>query len=488
MTRHIVLLRAAGRVSLPRSYGPLAALARPSRPHSAYHSSSTHRQQYAFHAHLSADNELPSAELTRLIEQHAKQPRLPLTLSKLLSFARPLTPDSVLESVQYVTTEIPRMLAMRAHSLETLPFIVGMNPYIARTLQAHRSSFQFLITQPPVKTLEQNARFIEHLSDLVQSHADDIPAMAKGFQECQRYMTAEQISEFLDSTIRNRIAVRLIAEQHIAISRALAHGDSGANHLGVVDFACSPKELIGVCGSFVSDLCEATLGASPRIIIDGDADATFAYVPVHLEYILTEILKNSFRATVEWYHRNNSSSSTEPVPPVHITISKQPRTDPRPPAPRPSSHLHFPISSREPARPPRFLFLRIRDQGGGVSAANMSRIFSYSFTTAGRSAEHGAFYEGDDAGLDGGPYAAQHMSGGAAIDAGGSGESLFSEIVGRGVQMGMGTIAGLGYGLPMSRLYARYFGGSFDFKSLDGWGSDVFIKLRCLDDGGDVEV
>ena len=91
-------------------------------------------------------------------------------------------------------------------------------------------------------------------------------------------MTSEQISEFLDSTIRNRIAVRLIAEQHIAISRALAQGESTGHHLGVVDFSCSPKELIGVCGSFVSDLCEATLGASPRIIIDGDTDATFACV------------------------------------------------------------------------------------------------------------------------------------------------------------------------------------------------------------------
>lgn len=96
------------------------------------------------------------------------------------------------------------------------------------------------------------------------------------FQECARYLTPEQISEFLDSTIRNRIAVRLLAEQHIAISRDLALGDATANHQGVVDLACSPKELIGVCGSFVKDLCEATLGASPQIIIDGDADATFA--------------------------------------------------------------------------------------------------------------------------------------------------------------------------------------------------------------------
>ena len=69
-----------------------------------------------------------------------------------------------------------------------------------------------------------------------------------------------------------------------------------------------------------------------------------------------------------------------------------------------------------------------------------------------------------------------------------SGSTLFTEMTGRGLQMGMGTIAGLGYGLPMSRLYARYFGGSLDFVSLDGWGSDVFVKLRCLDDAGDAEI
>ncbi len=190
-------------------------------------------------------------------------------------------------------------------------------------------------------------------------------------------------------------------------------------------------------------------------------------MPVHLEYILTEILKNSFRATVEWHERHHSASSTGLIPPVVITIASQPR--PHSPLPSPSSP-EYPSAARAVNPTPRYLFLRVRDQGGGVSPANMSRIFSYSFTTAGRGAE-GNGSEWDDAALDAGPYAAQHMSGGAAMDSGGSGESLFSEMVGRGVQTGMGTIAGLGYGLPMSRLYARYFGGSLDFKSLDGWGT-----------------
>ncbi|KZT69062.1 26S proteasome subunit P45 [Daedalea quercina L-15889] len=406
------------------------------------------------------------AELSRLMEEHAKQPPRPLTLSTLLSLADPLTPESVLESVGYVLTEIPRRLARRARALEGLPFIVGMNPFIARILERYRQSFRFLSTHPAVSSLEENKRFTEQLEAVVSSHANDIPTMAKGFQECARYMTPEQISTFLDEAISSRISVRLIAEQHIALSRCLEDGEMAVDHLGIVHKLCSPQSMIRMCGSWVGDLCEATLGAHPEIIIDGEAGTTFAYVPVHLEYILTEILKNSFRATVERHVKEHAASAL--IPPVVITIS-----------PPPASSL--------PRQ--RFLSLRIRDQGGGVLPAYLAQIFSYSFTTAGRrAASNSGSWE--DAGLGGGPYAAQHIGGSAAVDESGSmsGGGLFTEMTGRGLQMGMGTIAGLGYGLPMSRLYARYFGGSLDFVSLDGWGSDVFLKLRCLDDAGDAEI
>jgi 26S proteasome regulatory subunit T1 len=92
--------------------------------------------------------------------------------------------------------------------------------------------------------------------------------------------------------------------------------------------------------------------------------------------------------------------------------------------------------------------LRIRDEGGGVSRANMARIFSYAFTTA----DNGYPDNGDE----GGPYAAQHVGGSAAIDGSDGGDgNLFSEITRKGIQTGLGTFFGLGYGLPMSRLYAQ---------------------------------
>jgi len=173
-----------------------------------------------------------------------------------------------------------------------------------------------------------------------------------------------------------------------------------------------------------------------------------------MEYILTEILKNSFRATVEHHHKqhNNrphthahahSQTQQHPLPPVLITIAPPPR---------------LPGLAK-----PATLSLRIRDQGGGVSPPNMARIFSYAFTTASSSSSgsrHGRGHDNgdEDMGAGGGPYAAQYIGGAAAVgsDMGAvGGAGLFGEITGKGVQMGLGTIAGLGFGLPMSRLYAQ---------------------------------
>ncbi|PFH49429.1 hypothetical protein AMATHDRAFT_76216 [Amanita thiersii Skay4041] len=41
-------------------------------------------------------------------------------------------------------------------------------------------------------------------------------------------------------------------------------------------------------------------------------------------------------------------------------------------------------------------------------------------------------------------------------------------------------MAGFGYGLPLSRLYARYFGGDLKLIAMDGFGTDVYIHLNRL--------
>lgn len=44
-----------------------------------------------------------------------------------------------------------------------------------------------------------------------------------------------------------------------------------------------------------------------------------------------------------------------------------------------------------------------------------------------------------------------------------------------------GPMAGWGFGLPTSRAYATYLGGSLQLQSMEGLGTDVYLRLRHID-------
>lgn len=315
----------------------------------------------------------------------------------------------------------------------------------------------------------------------MQTHTDTIPVLARGFLECRRYIAARDVTRFLDEHLRARIGTRLVAEQHIALHFSSApHFDPAASptpcpeqpsFVGVIDTALRPAATVDACAGFVADICELKYGVRPRWRVDGAPDATFAFVPMHLEYMVTELLKNAFRATVE----NRMTAE-----PVVVTIAPEPppgsssppaaRAQPQsPPAPS-SPHDPAAMSVRvdRPAQTCRAWFspdskvapldenvagvtIRIRDRGGGISPEVLQQIWGYSFTTFSE--------DGDDVpGAEPGGDDVLNMI--SAANHGGS------------------SIAGLGYGLPLSRAYAEYFGGGIEVQSLYGWGTDVYLRLK----------
>ncbi|KAL9253880.1 [Pyruvate dehydrogenase (acetyl-transferring)] kinase, mitochondrial-like protein [Drosera capensis] len=86
----------------------------------------------------------------------------------------------------------------------------------------------------------------------------------------------------------------------------------------------------------------------------------------------------------------------------------------------------------------------VSDEGGGIPRSGLPRIFTYLYSTAENQ-------------LD----------------------LLDEHALGTGDMM---TMAGYGYGLPISRLYARYFGGDLQIISMEGYGTDAYLHLSRLGD------
>ena len=274
------------------------------------------------------------------------------------------------------------------------------------------------------------------------------------------------MTRFLDTHLRARIGTRLIAEQHLALhfaSQPIGDAPSGeanqklptsplpSNYIGVIDTALQPARIIRLCEDFVGEICELKYGVRPRLEIGGEPDAAFAHIPVHVEYIITELLKNAFRATIE------SGNEREPI---EVTIAAAPDV---PGSERPiqeDADVGFELNSNEnpvanqeamgqTSPSSQSITIRIRDRGGGIPPEVLPHIWSYSFTT---------FSDMDFQNPENGNLGALNT----IATTGGH----------------LSSIAGLGYGLPLSRAYAEYFGGSIAVQSLWGWGTDVYLTLQ----------
>ncbi|TVY71386.1 3-methyl-2-oxobutanoate dehydrogenase (lipoamide) kinase [Lachnellula suecica] len=395
----------------------------------------------------------------------ASKPLHALSLADLVKHGRPpLSTAALFSSANFTLSLLPIRLAHRIQALRNLPFIVVSNPNISKIYNNYLHSLSTLLPykSKTISNLEDEIRFTEVLADLVETHAHTIPTLARGFLECRKYIKPEEVTRFLDEHLRARIGTRLIAEQHIALhvsSQPHQHShskfhplDHPSSYIGVIDTALQPATIVNNCGNFVSEICELKYGVRPTWVIDGEPDTTFAYVPVHLEYIITELLKNAFRATVE------SGRSHEPVV---ITIAAEPESpigtlDHSRPLdgipPRQESEENPSIQPFDDPAPG--VTIRIRDRGGGISPDVLPNIWSYSFTT---------FSDADE--LPGQTSSSGNMDALNAISGAGGENS---------------SIAGLGYGLPLGRAYAEYFGGGIGVQSLYGWGCDVYLRLKGL--------
>jgi len=191
-------------------------------------------------------------------------------------------------------------------------------------------------------------------------------------------------------------------------------------YVGLVNLGMSLKDICQRWINFVVELSEDKYGHCPPIKISGHTGVNFPYIEMPLDYILPELLKNAVRATIE----NNNHVRGPSLPTVHVILA--------------SNTEDF--------------IIKISDRGGGISHDLVDKVTQYNFTTAEQSTDK-------------------------LMQVNGIFGSMM-EVVNRTTS---GPMHGYGFGLPMSKAYAEYLGGCLQVVSLQGLGTDVFLRLKHLE-------
>ena len=76
------------------------------------------------------------------IEQYASKKPFPLSLRQLVFFGRKSTAERIIESGNFVRSELPIRLAHRIRALQDLPFGVAEQPWLADVRAMYSDAFE----------------------------------------------------------------------------------------------------------------------------------------------------------------------------------------------------------------------------------------------------------------------------------------------------------------------------------------------------------
>jgi len=369
-----------------------------------------------------------------------------VSLTDLYRFGLEPTAAQCVRNAQFLHHELPIRFAQRVVDLKELPFGLSEHHLVQQSIGHFEDTVQKLASLKQPNVSEEEEDFACLIASVLLDHRQVPMALACALRElhkARRLSGDEQklLDRRLDDFFMARISMRFLIEHYIA-SHACHEGFSG-----VIASACNPFEIVQQASEDVGILCRHQLGVCPEIEVIGDAWRTFRYVPSHLYFVACELLKNSVRAVVQNSEASKAGtlgaasaggagSDGAALPPVRAILVCGGETD------------QFESVS-----------IKIEDQGGGVRRSEMDDMWSYTYTTASYNFDQDMSFPNATASLCQSGNMKSHME---------------------------DPIAGLGIGLPLSRLYARYFGGSLDLLSMEKYGMDAYLSLPHF--GDDMEI
>ncbi|CAF3346243.1 unnamed protein product [Rotaria socialis] len=346
------------------------------------------------------------------------------------------TPIDLIKRASDLRDQLLVRLAHCLYSFQSIPFLPAANPTLLSLHERYLKAFENLARFSKIETINDEEKFYEFINRFFIQNNDVIGLLSTGCNEAQKYFkTYKVLKGFLDNVLHKRLSMRLLTEHYLELHKQQKSNKINSDWRGAISMKFSPAKAAQQCINDVSSICFETYTVVPHIELENNIHEPIPFFPHIVEYILRELLKNSMRAIVEY---NKVSFG-------NIQNVKKYFDDNR------DKPLCKVVISSDPID--EVFTFAIKDEGGGVNAS-YDEIFRYMFT--------GNVMETDEA----------NKGKIEEID-------VLSDFQERMVHSSK-QMYGYGFGLPICRLYAKFFAGSLNLQQISRIGADAYLRLGYI--------
>eukprot|EP00931_Biecheleriopsis_adriatica_P064326 TRINITY_DN39125_c0_g1_i1.p1 TRINITY_DN39125_c0_g1~~TRINITY_DN39125_c0_g1_i1.p1 ORF type:complete len:397 (-),score=86.32 TRINITY_DN39125_c0_g1_i1:176-1366(-) len=359
------------------------------------------------------------------VRQAAKAECINLTLSQLLK-GKP-DPASCMQTAQWMRAQLPVRFARRVEDIMQLPHVVVIEPHINSILNTYLETVESIHTFKEIRSQDDEAAFLELIRDQLAKHNPGTRLVAEGYREVRRLYPGIELDRFLHDHFTTRIATRILMDSYVEMR------SPKENFVGIVCQGMRPLEIVQDIAGELSLLTRSIYGVAPEIEYRGNPDCVLDYIPRHVKYMVRELLKNAIRSTVERHlARTRAGETSSTLPFVAVELQQ--------------GDIH--------------VIIKISDQGGGMPKRVQRQAWQYGWTTV----------DPKNPQREASMYAEEACSWDRSAE-----DSWRAS--------GRSELAGYGFGLPLTRLHAQYFGGDVFMQALPGHGTDLILILTHLKEG-----
>ncbi|ESL09726.1 developmentally regulated phosphoprotein [Trypanosoma rangeli SC58] len=338
--------------------------------------------------------------------------------------------------------ELPVLLSRLVTAIDTLPCGLNAMPSVLLVRNTYLDSFRKLIKCDFPDTEANIKHFRRVVTEIEDAHLrrDVLITMARGLLELKELLSRHKqyilrkkkggLDACFDFTLDEALIVltkpmdnfSLCMVYYNFLSRMLLALEANDDTMvGMVDLKIDLERVVHNAVDDAKQVCTEHYGDCPEVkfIISKEENMMeFPHMSATISYVVFELMKNAFRATVEAHMERNPSGIVDcsNMPPVEVLVNMK----------KNSKHACICVS----------------DEGLGMSPSRCEVAMTYAYTSVRRpilQLRHDESFDHRD---------------------------TFT------------PLAGYGFGLPMSRVYARAFGGDLVMSSMEGYGTRVYYYIK----------